>query len=1012
MDNKFFPYILLVMVLSIGTINTNGSAKDRLLYLNKVMQNHDFVMVQEHWLHSDQLGILQSSLNNVCTHGVSGMPNTSLLHGRPYGGCAILWRKDIKCSVVPVKMQTLRACGVIISMDTFKALLISVYMPTDSGNTYIDVYKDTLSCISATIDECNVDKIIIGGDFNADLSRAHSKNTQILQQFVSKETLKFGSSFSFATCDYTFESKATGCHSNVDHFLISENLQQSLSKYFVTHEGDNLSDHSLLSLQLNTESDVKYIESKGISHSTKPLWTKASSEQIELYKLALDNNLTDIDIPWDALQCYNIKCASSTHLQKISQFHNDIVAACLKASDKYIPNSIASLGSKPGWQEYVQPYKETAIFWHNLWKDNGCPREGNIANIRRQTRARYHLAIKQLKKREDKIRSEKMADGILNNNSRNFWTEVKKVRKVNNIVPTQIEGKSDPADIANAFANQYKTVYNSVSYRKEDMATLLAKIEESIHSSCVTGNCSFAHKISINDVKNNLKHLNCGKHDGYLGHYTDHLINGTERLNDMLSLLFTSMMVHSFTPEEMLVCTIAPIPKDPRKSLNNISNYRGIALSSAIGKLLDWILIKSNPEVFTSMDLQFAYKAKASTTQCTFVANETIHYYLNNGSNVHAVLLDATKAFDRVHFVKLFNELLQKGLCPLLCKFLAYQYSMQQCRVKWCTDISERFSVTNGVKQGGVLSPILFTIYMDVLLHRLKTSNVGCHVGHVFAGSFAYADDILLLAPTRSSMEKLIKICESFSESYSISFNATKSRHIFFSKTNEKSQVCFKMQDSAIPTVLCEKHLGNLIGHNIFSKVIDDSVNNLYKNTNLLMSQFSKTNIDIKYRLFKSYCMSVYGSQLWDFSNKYCDRFYVAWRKCIRRLLGIPYNSHTRLLHLICSDIPVELQLQVRFVNFVKSCANSQSDCVHICSKLALSGSRSAMSKSWYHVCKKWNIDRYSTNVNTKLVKCMCNTNETVEDQSLAAVIHDLVGLREGDNDPDLNELIVDLCTS
>jgi hypothetical protein len=63
-------------------------------------------------------------------------------------------------------------------------------------------------------------------------------------------------------------------------------------------------------------------------------------------------------------------------------------------------------------------------------------------------------------------------------------------------------------------------------------------------------------------------------------------------------------------------------------------------------------------------------------------------------------------------------------------------------------------------------------------------------------------------------------------------------------------------------------------------------------------------------------------------------------------------------------------------------------------------------------VCKKWNIDRYSTNVNTKLVKCMSNTNETVEDQSLAAVIHDLVGLREGDNDPDLNELIVDLCTS
>ena len=240
-----------------------------------------------------------------------------------------------------------------------------------------------------------------------------------------------------------------------------------------------------------------------------------------------------------------------------------------------------------------------------------------------------------------------------------------------------------------------------------------------------------------------------------MGHYTDHIINGTAKLNTMMSLLFTSMIHHSFTPMDMLLGTIIPIPKDTRKSANDSNNYRSIALSSAFGKVLDWIIIELNPQVLTSSNLQFAYTPNAATTQCTFVTNETIQYYNSNGSDVHAILLDATKAFDRVQYITLFQELMRKGICPLLCKYLMDQYTRQQCQVKWCHEVSQPFSVSNGVKQGGVLSPVLFTIYMDVLLQRLKDSGVGCYIGHAFAGAFAYADDIILLAPSRSSMNVL-----------------------------------------------------------------------------------------------------------------------------------------------------------------------------------------------------------------------------------------------------------------
>ena len=88
------------------------------------------------------------------------------------------------------------------------------------------------------------------------------------------------------------------------------------------------------------------------------------------------------------------------------------------------------------------------------------------------------------------------------------------------------------------------------------------------------------------------------------------------------------------------------------------------------------------------------------------------------------------------------------------------------------------FTGLNGVKQGGVISPVLFCLYIDNLLIQLAQSGVGCHIGNIFVGALAYADDIVLVAPSPSALRQTY-ICECYANQFNIKFNTEKSKCMF-----------------------------------------------------------------------------------------------------------------------------------------------------------------------------------------------------------------------------------------
>ena len=134
-----------------------------------------------------------------------------------------------------------------------------------------------------------------------------------------------------------------------------------------------------------------------------------------------------------------------------------------------------------------------------------------------------------------------------------------------------------------------------------------------------------------------IQQLKKRKGDGNYGFTSDHLIYGGHRLHVLLSLLFNVMLQHGYNAKDLILSSIISIPNDMKTSLSSSTNYRGISLFNAIGKVFDYAILLISNTCFQTSDMQFGFKQQHSTVMCSLLYHEVINHYLCNGSNVYSV---------------------------------------------------------------------------------------------------------------------------------------------------------------------------------------------------------------------------------------------------------------------------------------------------------------------------------------------------------------------------------------
>jgi hypothetical protein len=398
------------------------------------------------------------------------------------------------------------------------------------------------------------------------------------------------------------------------------------------------------------------------------------------------------------------------------------------------------------------------------------------------------------------------------------------------------------------------------------------------------------------------------------------LQDGGKTMLSALEILFGICYERAITPSDFNGGALILLHKKGSKT--EPGNYRGITLMNMVAKLYSKVILNRLAPTFEQQfarDEQGGFRSKRSTEDQCFALQEIAWKLRREKRPLYLLFVDFAKAFDTVNRNLLWQKLRGMGVDGNLIRAIRSLYEGHNAKIRLNGEESAPFQINLGVKQGCVLSPELFKIFINDLIESIHETDTGVKLDFTTIASLMFADDLVMMSETLEGLKQQVKSLESWCSRFKMHANISKTKVMILNTMNKHSDLT--LNGEKVEVVPEYQYLGLTFRDNLqWSNFHCYLMNKVKSRIASLQPIFLCKSMSIKARLtlYKSLLCPIfrYGAGVWQLTEKQLLMLERQQLRALRMILRCPMTTTTSAIYADTGISPVRYQIDSCFLQF------------------------------------------------------------------------------------------------